>query len=274
MSEAALQERRRKQGWAAPGGSHDWIVGALKIALPATIGVLIAFLALAPLKKGQEISFVLDRNKVELTKERFRVDQARYRGQDTQGRPFLLSAQSASQVSGGSQIVNISTVEAQIRLDTGLATVNAPRARYNLEGQMVAMAGPVQIQDAQGYRLLSGDSVLNLRTQIVTSNQAATLLAPDGRRVQTQSATIDLNTRRVTSQQPVLFTAPDGYTLRTSNAVVDIDERRMVNNRPISGTMPVGSFSAGRMQVDLRDRRVVLEGRARLRIDQGVAKLR
>jgi lipopolysaccharide export system protein LptC len=56
--------------------------------------------------------------------------------------------------------------------------------------------------------------------------------------------------------------------------VVDIDERRMVNNRPISGTMPVGSFSAGRMQVDLRDRRVVLEGRARLRIDQGVAKLR
>ncbi len=269
MSEAALRERVRRQGWAAPGGMHDLVVRFLKVALPASIGVLMAFLALAPLNRGQDISFILDKNKVELTKERLRVSQARYRGQDDRGRTFLLSAENAAQQSGGDTVVTIQNIQAQMRLDTGLATVTAPRARYDLEGQTVAMAGPVQFQDAQGYRLAAGASSLNLGTQILTSGQPATLIAPDGRRVETQSATVNLNTRRITSGQPVLFAAPDGYRLRTSNAAVDIDQRRMVSDRPINGQMPLGNFSADRMQVDMNDRKVVLQGRARLHIKQG-----
>ena len=67
----------------------------------------------------------------------------------------------------------------------------------------------------------------------------------------------------------MLFIAPDGYRLQTSNADVDIDAKRMVSSRPIQGRMPLGTFSAGSMQVDTADRRVVLQGRARLRIEQG-----
>lgn len=272
MSEAATQERVRKQGWAAPGGSHDLLVRVFKIGLPAGIGVLLAYLALTPLAKGPDVSFVLDRNKVEVTKDRFRVDNARYRGQDAKQRPFLLSAQSAAQASGGSSVVSIQNIQAQIRLDTGLGTVTAPRARYDIEAQKVAMDGPVRFRDAQGYRLTAGASLLDLKTQILTSGAPATLLAPDGRRVETRSATVDLNTRRITSDQPVLFAAPDGYQLRTSNAAVDIDARRMVSSRPIKGQMPLGTFSAGAMQVDMAERRVILTGRARLHIEQGAIR--
>ena len=60
MSEAAVRERVKKQGWAAPGGAHDVIVRLMKIGLPALIGVLTAYLAMAPLQKGPEISFILD----------------------------------------------------------------------------------------------------------------------------------------------------------------------------------------------------------------------
>src|SRR3546814_7719415 len=56
MSELADRERLRKQHWAAPGGSHDNVVRLLKLALPVLIGVLMAYLALAPLSKNQEIS--------------------------------------------------------------------------------------------------------------------------------------------------------------------------------------------------------------------------
>ena len=274
MSDAALreQERERKQGWAAPGGMHDFVVRALKIGLPAGIGVLMAFLALAPLNRGQDISFLLDKNKVELTKDRLRVAQARYRGQDDKGRPFLLSAQNAAQMSGGDPVVSIQNIQAQMRLDTGLATVTAPTARYDLEAETIAMTGPVRFQDAQGYRLAAGASVLNVGTQILTTGEPATLLAPDGRRVETQSATVNLNNRRITSDQPVLFAAQDGYRLRTSNAAVDIDQSRMVGDRPIRGQMPLGTFSANRMRVDMNDRKVVLEGRARLHIEQGALK--
>lgn len=272
MSEAAVQERVRKQGWAAPGGLHDFLVRFLKVALPAAIGVLLAFLALAPLNRGRDISFLLDKNKVELTKDRLRVDQARYRGQDDKSRPFLLSAENAAQAGGGETIVTIQNIQAQLRLDTGLATVAAPRARYDLEAQTVAMAGPVRFQDDQGYRLAAGASMLDLGTQILTSREPATLLAPDGRRVETRSARVDLNTRRITSDQPVVFAAPDGYRLRTSNASVDIDQRTMVSDRPIDGQMPLGTFSADRMRVDMTDRNVVLQGRARLHIVQGALR--
>ena len=272
MSEVAAVERSRKQGWAAPGGLHDFLVRFLKVALPAGIGVLMAFLALAPLNRGQDISFLLDKNKVEVTRERLRVQSARYRGQDDKGRPFLLSAQNAAQLSGGDPIVSIENIQAQMRLDSGLATVSSPRARYNLEAETIAMAGPVRFQDAQGYRLAAGASTLNVGSQILTSREPATLFAPDGRRVETRSARVDLNTRRVTSDQPVLFAAPDGYRLRTSNASVDIDQRRMVSDRPINGQMPLGTFSANRMQVDMNDRKVVLEGRARLHIVQGALR--
>ena len=66
MSELADRERQIKRSWAAPGGSPDFVVRALKIGLPAAIGLVLAFLALAPLEEKQEISFLLDKNKVDV----------------------------------------------------------------------------------------------------------------------------------------------------------------------------------------------------------------
>jgi lipopolysaccharide export system protein LptC len=269
MSEAAVKERVRRQGWAAPEGAHDKLVQTLKIGLPATIGLLTAYLAMAPLAKGPEISFILDKNKVELTQERLRVDRANYRGQDDKGRAFLLSAQSAFQASADEPLVRIGDVRAEIVLDTGPAMLMAPQARYDFEEQTVLMGGPVRFRDAQGYRLDAGVALLNLQTQVLVTNRPATLIAPDGRRVEARSATVNLNTRRITSEQPVLFTAPDGYRLQTGAAAVDLDGRTMASDRPIAGRIPLGRFEAGRMDADLDNRQVVLGGRARLHIEQG-----
>ena len=269
MSEAAVKERVRKQGWAAPGGAHDTLVQALKIGLPATIGLLTAYLAMAPLAKGPEISFILDKNKVELTKERLRVDRARYRGQDDKGRAFALSAENALQVSADRPVVTIDDIRAEIVLDSGAAVLTSPRARYDFEGQTVLMEAPVRFRDAQGYRLDAERSLLNLQTQILVTNRPAVLNAPDGRRVEARSATVNLNTRRIASQQPVLFTAPDGYRLQTGAAAVDLNQRNLVSDRPIAGRIPLGRFEAGTMRADLDDREVVLGGRARLHIEQG-----
>ena len=269
MSEAAIRERVRRQGWAAPGGAHDRLVHLLKIGLPAAIGLVTAYLAMAPLAKGPEISFILDKNKVELTKERLRVESARYRGQDNKGRTFMLGARNALQVSASEPMVSIEEIRAEIMLDTGPAMLTAPRARYNFEEQTILMEAPVRFRDAQGYRLDAGLSLLNLQSQVLVTNRPATLVAPDGRKVDARSASVNLNTRRITSDQPVLFTAPDGYRLQTGAASVDIDQRRMSSDRPIRGRIPLGTFEAGNMKADLQEREVVLGGRARLHIEQG-----
>jgi lipopolysaccharide export system protein LptC len=46
----------------------------------------------------------------------------------------------------------------------------------------------------------------------------------------------------------------------------------MWSRGPVEGRLPLGNFSAGRFRVDLGTRTVVLDGRARLHIKQGVIR--
>jgi lipopolysaccharide export system protein LptC len=169
MSETALPARGRN-GWAAPGSFHDWLIGFLKIALPAAVGVLLAYLALAPLSKGPEISFLLDKSKVEVAPERMRVSVARYRGQDSFGRPFLISAQSAVQSTAQDPIVHFSKMAAQIGLDSGPARIEADRARYDMVAQHVDVAGPIVVTAADGYRLETRDVLVDLNRRTLQSH--------------------------------------------------------------------------------------------------------
>jgi len=180
MSDAAIPERRSTR-WARPGSSHDWLIGLLKIALPAAVGVLLAYLALAPLSKGPEVSFLLDKNKVETATEHMRVEAAQYRGQDRLGRPFLISAQSAVQARATDQIVDISAMAAQIGLDSGPARIEADRARYNIGAQQVDVAGPIRVTAADGYRLQTRDVNVDLNTQSLQSRGAVEGSMPLGR---------------------------------------------------------------------------------------------
>ena len=97
MSELAEQDRRVKRGWAKPGSSHDKLVRILKYGLPVLAGLLLAFLALVPLEERKEVSFLVDKAKIEQAGERLKVEAAQYRGQDEEGRPFVLDARSAIQ---------------------------------------------------------------------------------------------------------------------------------------------------------------------------------
>ena len=59
--------------------------------------MLIAVLALAPLDKHGDVSFILDKKKVENAPERMRVETARYVGTDNKGQKFEITANRAIQ---------------------------------------------------------------------------------------------------------------------------------------------------------------------------------
>lgn len=181
MSEAAARDRVRKQGWAAPGGLHDFLVRLLKIVLPTAIGVLLAYLALAPLQKGRDISFILDKNKVDVAKERMRVEAARYRGQDNKGRPFTIDASSAVQPNSQVKIVDILGMSAEIGLDNGPATLRAGKGRYDMEAQKVDIIGAIQLTAADGYRLQTRDVAVDLNAQQLESRGNVEGTMPLGR---------------------------------------------------------------------------------------------
>jgi lipopolysaccharide export system protein LptC len=170
MSEAAAREREVRQQWAQPGSQHDRVIRFTKIGLPAAVGVLIAFLALAPLDKRSDVSFILDKNKVENAPERMRVDVARYTGEDSEGRPFLIVAQSAIQRSSELPVVDIRGMMARLGLPEGPVTILANLARYNIDDQIVKVLGPIRVTGPEGYRLSTSNVTVDLKQRQVTGS--------------------------------------------------------------------------------------------------------
>ncbi|QNE30647.1 LPS export ABC transporter periplasmic protein LptC [Sphingomonas sp. NBWT7] len=174
MSEIALRERTNRQRWAAPGSRHDRLIAITHWLLPVLIGVLAAFLVMAPLTTGGDVSFVLDKNKVEVAKERLKIQRAQYRGADAKGQPFVLNAGSALQKSSAEPIVQLNALAAQIRLQDGPATLTAPKGRYDMRSERVAVDGPIAFRGPDGYSLDTNDATVDLKTRRMQSGGAVT----------------------------------------------------------------------------------------------------
>lgn len=196
MSELADRQRLAKRSWAAPGSFHDSLVRILKIVLPVSIGLLGAYLVLAPLTKGQEISFILDKNKVEVAKERMRVRAARYQGVDDKGRPFTIAAQSAVQATSRDPVVDIRGMMAEIRLEDGPARLSADRGRYDLEQETVDVLGPILFTTTDGYRLETRDVAVDLNERTLSGDGGVRGWMPLGRFTADQMR-VDLPDQRV-----------------------------------------------------------------------------
>lgn len=212
MSKLADQDRRIKRRWARPGSSHDRVVRLMKFGLPALVGLVLAFMALVPLEERKEVSFLVDKNKLDQSQERMKVDAAQYRGQDEEGRPFVLDARSAVQASSADPVLVITQMSARLLLNDGPAEITAQRALFNPDASKVDVQGPVQFQ------------------------------------------------------------AADGYQLNTADVMIDLHDRSLQSRQRVQGRMPLGTFSASRMTADLPERKVVLEGGARLHINQGALR--
>jgi lipopolysaccharide export system protein LptC len=172
MSERAEAIRRKRRRWAAAGSSHDRVIARLRLFLPAAIGLLVALLAFAPLTVGRDISFVLAKDRVQVARERMRVTEARYRGEDSRGQPFQLTARSAVQTSSRDPIVRMDALAAEIGLRQGPATITADRGRYNMETAKIGIDGPVLMQGAGGYRVETRDVVVDLNAKNAVSRGA------------------------------------------------------------------------------------------------------
>src|SRR5688572_28924166 len=131
MSEQADQIRDRRRAFAAPGSPLDRAVRVLAVALPAAVGAVVAAMLIAPLSPRGEVSFLLDRNKVDVAGDRLRVDNAMYRGEDKGGRPFSLSAGEAIQASASVPVVPLRDLTARMLFSEGPAVLDSPSGRYD-----------------------------------------------------------------------------------------------------------------------------------------------
>jgi len=155
-----IRDKRRRT--AQPGGTHDKLVRFLVLCLPVVIGILFALMILAPLSPRGEISFLLDRDKVQVTPNRISVNKAMYRGLDAEGRPFAVMAGNAVQRSRQVKQIEMEDLTARILLDNGPAEVTAQAGTYDFAKEVVTVPGAVNFVAADGYRMIVRNVALNL----------------------------------------------------------------------------------------------------------------
>ena len=161
MTVQADQIRDRRRAFAAPGGSLDRMVRWLAVGLPALVGVIAALMIVSPLSPRGEVSFLLDRNRVSIAEDRLRVDNAVYRGNDTRGRPFSVSAGEAVQHSVTEPVVRMRDLVARMLLQEGPAVLTADLGRYDYSTERVLVDSQVRLTAADGYRMTaSGVAVI------------------------------------------------------------------------------------------------------------------
>ena len=140
------------------------------ILLPIAIGALAAVLIIAPLLARAEISFVLAKDKVALARERMRVTEAMYRGEDDKGRPFSLHAGGAVQATSRVPIVEMNDLSARMLLDDGPAVLRAPVASYDMDRESVQVTGPLLFESTDGYRLSTRDVAIDMKARTMDSH--------------------------------------------------------------------------------------------------------
>jgi lipopolysaccharide export system protein LptC len=173
MSEASLRERVVKQRWAEPGSGHDRLIRWTKIALPSAVGVFIAVLALAPLDKKTDVSFILDKKKVQSAPERMRVEAAQYSGTDDKGQQFVMTANRAIQRSSDDPVVDIRGMFARLNQSQGPVLIAANQGRYNIDTQQVAIDGPVKVAGTDGFKLNTSNVHVDLKQRQLASQGPA-----------------------------------------------------------------------------------------------------
>lgn len=197
MSETAQRNLAARQQWAEPGSRHDKVVRLAKLGLPVGALLLGALLLISPFDRKGDVSFILDKNKVDEAPERMRVDRARYVGADDEGQPFRIEADRAVQPSSSEPVVTIEGMRARLDMAKGPLSIAALKGRYDLDAQKIAVDGPVRVAGPDGYRLDTSDVRIDLKQRRLTGSGAAegmTRLGP----FSAGSLSADLDERTVT----------------------------------------------------------------------------
>ncbi len=176
----AQELRGKRQDFAAPGGSHDRLVGFLARVLPMGVGVLAALMIITPLSPRGEVSFLLDRTKVAVIDERLAVDNAMYRGRDDIGRPFSLTAGEAVQRSSAEGLVRMQDLMAQLLLDDGPARLSAPGGVYDINEEVVEVEGVVRVRTADGYTMTASGVAFDLEERTMSGDDGVSGSVPAG----------------------------------------------------------------------------------------------
>jgi|HigsolmetaGSP11D_1036233.scaffolds.fasta_scaffold08729_3 lipopolysaccharide export system protein LptC len=169
-----LQRRQRLSRW------HSRLVSLLKLILPSVALVLVALVVLWPELQNQVLP-VSSTAIVQNENGTIRMINPRYFGVDDNDQPFSVVAQSADQIPGDEDLIDLARPEAELtRTDGTWLALNAETGRYDRRTNRIRLSGDVM------------------------------LFRDDGFAAETSLAHVDLNQRTAWGDQPIVVHGPTG----------------------------------------------------------------
>ena len=182
MSDAVMAARVQtaRQRAARPGSRYDRRITLLKIVLPLAAAALGLAFVILPLTASEEFSFLLSKDRVGSAKERLLVERAVYRGSDTKGQRFVISANRALQRNSATPVVELSGISAELAAKDGPSRAVAKAGRYDMRTQKIYVDGAVNFSAADGTALETRDVAIDLATRTAVSGGAVDGRVPLG----------------------------------------------------------------------------------------------
>ncbi|MGL4543408.1 MAG: LPS export ABC transporter periplasmic protein LptC [Polymorphobacter sp.] len=204
-----------RQMRALPGGAHDRLVATLRWLLPGLALALLALIIIWPLTNVREFSFLLAKDKVAMSPDRLRIDNALYRGETSNGQPFEIRAADAVQRTSAVPVVELRGLSAYLGASDGPVRVSAPAGLYDMDKDLLVVSGPVRVTSTAGYALDSGAVRISLLDRTVATDERISGHLPLGS-FSADSLRGDIGGRKVVLAGNVRMRITPGKVMRAS----------------------------------------------------------
>lgn len=127
---------------------------------------------------------------------------------------------------------------------------------------------PFSLTAGEAVQRSSSEGIVRMRDLM-----AQILLSDGPARISAEAGSYDIDREVVTIDGPLRMSAADGYSLVASGVSLDLPARQMTGADGVEGAVPAGTFSADRIIADLDQRRISLQGNARLTMRPGELRM-
>jgi len=106
---------------------------------------------------------------------------ARFVGTDADNRPYVITAQTASQSNASGDVITLHMLQADMTMQSGTwITMTADKGKYYRLADRLELVGPVDVFSDMGYEFHTGDTIIDLAASIAESRHAVRGQGPFG----------------------------------------------------------------------------------------------
>lgn len=148
------------------------LVTLMKLLLPAMAIALVVMIVAWPQIYRHFNGFSIGFADVQVKDRQVRMIKPRYQGADAQGRPFIITAASATPDTDNSKLVHLVHPKGDMQFDNGTwGLLSSERGRYDEETKMLHLAGNVSVYSNRGYEFHGESAEVDVNAGTVASNE-------------------------------------------------------------------------------------------------------